>query len=263
MKKIEIINKVKDFIINNLNYEEIELFNYLYENIELIAKELNIDEEFIEDKIIDRDSSYYSKIVKEILNEGRIDITVIQKGSLFYLVKLDDINIKKKNKYYSKIEYILNNINDNSKGHIYEEFTLLFLKDIGFKICEHKRIYDGGLDIICSKNIDKVFSGIDIKLNLYGQVKFHKTKVSTHYVKQLIKDKLYKTIIEKNTLAECAITLFISHKGFTEKAKIYAKSNSIILLDTRDILYILFRENKYSSLNFIDREYMKVKTLER
>ena len=97
------------------------------------------------------------------------------------------------------------------------------------------------MDIVCSKSINNIFSDIEINFNLYWQVKFHKNKISTYYIKQILKDKLYKTIIEKNTLTDYGITIFISHKGFTEKAKKYAKIHNILLLDTKDILNIAFR----------------------
>lgn len=259
MKKSELINNVSKFIYDNFNQKQTELYDYLYENIEFMAKKFNIDEEFLEDKLVDRDSDYYKKLVKRILREGSLYITIEEKGPFYYIVKLNDINIEKINKYYTKIEYILNNDINNSKGYIYEEFTLLFLKDIGFNIYEHKKTGDGGLDIICNKNIDYILPGVNIQFNLYGQVKFHKDIVSTKYIKQLIKDKLYKVIIEKNSLTECHQTIFISHKGFSEKAKIYAKKNNLILLNTNDIISILLRENKGNSLKFIDKEYIKVK----
>ncbi len=261
MKKMRVINGIIEYIFNNLNYAEIELYNFLYENIESLSKELNITEDFIEDKLIDRESNYYIKIAQKIQNQKRLDISIIKKGPLFYLVRKDNENINQKKLYYNKIDEILNNISHNSKGYIYEEFVLLFLKDIGFTVCEYKKTDDGGLDIICSKNIDSLFTGINIKFNLYGQVKFHKTLVSTKYIKQLIKDKLFKTIIEKNTLSECEMMVFISHKGFSERAKSYANENRILLLDTRDILSIIFKQEKYNSLKYIDNEFIKMKAM--
>ena len=132
-----------------------------------LSKELNITEDFIEDKLIDRESNYYIKIAQKIQNQKRLDISIIKKGPLFYLVRKDNENINQKKLYYNKIDEILNNISHNSKGYIYEEFVLLFLKDIGFTVCEYKKTDDGGLDIICSKNIDSLFTGINIKFNLY------------------------------------------------------------------------------------------------
>ena len=36
MKKMRVINGIIEYIFNNLNYAEIELYNFLYENIEIL-----------------------------------------------------------------------------------------------------------------------------------------------------------------------------------------------------------------------------------
>ena len=50
MKKSELINNVSKFIYDNFNQKQTELYDYLYENIEFMAKKFNIDEEFLEEK---------------------------------------------------------------------------------------------------------------------------------------------------------------------------------------------------------------------
>lgn len=261
MNNYTIVKRVQKFIYDNFDGKEIELYDYLYENIESIAKEIGNNEEFLEYKLIDRDSECYLKLVEKIILEDRTDIRIEEKGPLYYIVRHTDINVLESRQYYKKINYILNNIDSFTKGHLYEKFILLFFIDIGFKISEHKKTSDGGLDIIAHKIVNDVISGVNIQFNLYGQVKFHKEVISLKYLKQLIKDKLYRILIENNKFMECQQAIFISHNGFTEKAKIYAKKNNMIILDTSDIIRIILSGDTKNSLEFINKKYEEIKSL--
>ena len=258
MKKSQILNKVKEYIYLNFNEQKKELYEYIYDNLQSISKWVDIDEDYLEEILVDRNSIYYNKLANKIINEKRRDITIIEKIPLYYIVKISDINIQEKKQYFNKIEYILNNSIDNSKGFIYQDFSLLFLQEVGFNIIEQKKTDDGGLDIIGDREY-MLSPIIPTKIHIYGQVKFYNKQVTLNQVKQFVKDKLYRVIIEKGSVTECQQGIFISHNGFSNTAIKYAKQNNIILLDTYDIITMLMGGSTMSkSLAFINEEYLKV-----
>ena len=67
MNNYTIVKRVQKFIYDNFDGKEIELYDYLYENIESIAKEIGKNEEFLEYKLIDRYSECYLKLVEKII----------------------------------------------------------------------------------------------------------------------------------------------------------------------------------------------------
>lgn len=253
MKKIELLNNVKDYVLTNFNGSEVELYNFLYKYIEEIGETISEDTEELEEILIDRNSSCYRKLANLIIKEDSIDITIKEVGTLYYLIKNDNDEIKE---IYDKIEFILNTVEENSKGYIFQEFSLLFLEENDIKIMQRKKVDDGGLDIVGYKQGDFIITGIEQRLYIYGQVKFYKGLVSTCYLKQLIKDKLYNVVKEKNAFEETETAIFISHKGFSNNAIKYAKANNIMLMDTVQIIKRILQLNKNAKcLEYINKAY--------
>lgn len=256
MKKLEFLNKVKDYVLSNFNEEEMELYNFLYKYIEEIGEIINEDTDEVEEKLIDRNSGLYRKLISIIIKSNSINVSIKREGTLYYLVKNNSDDIKE---IYNKIEFILNNVEENSKGYIFQEFALLFLEENDINITQRKKVDDGGLDIVGYKKGNFLIGGVEQKLFVYGQIKFFKELVSTYYLKKLIKDKLYKVLKEKNAFTETETTIFISHKGFSDNTRKYAKENNIILIDTVEIIRIVLKLNKNARcLTYIDKEYQKV-----
>lgn len=256
MKNLELLNNIKEYVSVNFDGSEVELYNFLYEHIEKIGEVIEEEVEELEEKLIDRNSYYYKKLANIITKSNPINIKVKEIGGLYYLSSNNGNEVKE---VYDKVDYILNNIGDNSKGYIFQEFALLFLEDNGIKITQRKKVNDGGLDIVGYKGGEFLISGIEQKIFVYGQIKFFKELVSTCYLKQLMKDKLYKLIKEDNKFTQTEATIFISHKGFSNNTKEYADKNNIILMDTVEIIKIILELDKNARcLAYIDKEYQKI-----
>lgn len=259
MKNLELLNNIKEYVSVNFDGSEVELYNFLYEHIEKIGEviEEEVEElEELEEKLIDRNSYYYKKLASIITKSNPINIKVKEIGGLYYLSPNNNDDVKE---VYDKVDYILNNVGDNSKGYIFQEFALLFLEDNGIKITQRKKVNDGGLDIVGYKCGNYLINGMEQKLFVYGQIKFFKELVPTCYLKQLIKDKLYKLINENNTFIQTEATIFISHKGFFNNTKEYAKKNNIILIDTVEIIKIILGRNKNAKcLSYLNKEYQRI-----
>ncbi len=250
--KINVISKIIEYIYINFSEDKIELYEYLYKNLEDICACFDLDADLFEEQIIDRSSKYYEKIARKIQKNNKSNIKIIEIKPFFYIETTAKINVTKKIYYLNKLDDILNNYKDNTKGFIYQDFILLFLKEAGINIIEQNRTCDGGLDIVGIKRIT-IIDNVDIDINIYGQVKFYNGVVTLNEIKQLVKDKIYRVLYEKNNIMECNQTMFISHKGFSNKAREFAESNNIILLDTDEIITQILNKNEMNlSLSFID-----------
>lgn len=252
MMKINVINKIIEYIYINFSEDKIELYEYLYKNLEDISNYINLDCELFEEEVVDRSSKYYEKIAKKIQKNNKSNVKIIEIEPYFYLEIITKIDVSEKKYYLNKLDNILNYYKDNTKGFIYEDFIFIFLKESGIDIIKQNRTCDGGLDIVGSKAIC-ITDNIHTTINLYGQVKFYNGIVTLSEVKKLLKDKMYRVLYEKNSLMECNQTIFISHKGFSNKAREFAEGNNIILLDTDEIItQIISTSHEKLALKFID-----------
>lgn len=249
---IYLINKIIEYIYMNFSEDRIELYQYLYNNSENISSHINLDCDLFEEKFVDRNSKYYKRIIQEIQKNNRGNIKIIEIKPYFYLENIIRIDAIEKINYFNKIENILNTYKDSSKGFIYQDFVLSFLKEHGMNIIQQSKTCDGGLDIIGTKEISIIDDLYEI-LNIYGQIKFYNGVVTLNEIKQLIKDKIYRVLYENNNIMECSKGMFISHKGFSNNAREFAKKNNIILLDTEEILTRIFVSKKKLSLKIIDK----------
>lgn len=233
--KAKEMDKVVEYIIRHCTNDKIELYDFIYKNIEAISKQVNIGEEIIEEDLLDRNSKDYLRLVDRLIKREHNLVKIKNIVPYYYLISESKVDIDVKKQYIKNIEKILKNNNDSRKGFIYQEFVIKFLKEQGIKILERRQTGDGGLDIVGYKNIE-LFSKNNIKINLYGQIKCYSEVVNTNEIKQLIKDKMYEIIIEKNSFNECKQSIFINHCGFSKSAREYAKKQDVILLDTDDIV---------------------------
>ncbi|MCI6693364.1 MAG: restriction endonuclease [Clostridium sp.] len=250
--KANVINKIIEYIYINFSEDKVELYEYLYNNLENIAKYVALDSDLLEEEVVDRNSKYYEKIAKNIQKNNKSNIKIVEIEPYFYLETIIKTNIIKKVNYLNKIDNILNKYKYNRKGFIYQDFVILFLKECGINIIEQNKTCDGGLDIVGTKTIS-IIDNINININIYGQVKFYNKVVTLNEIKQLVKDKIYRVLYEKNSIMECNQTIFISHKGFSNKAREFAENNNIIVLDTDEIItQILNKSEMKLSLKFID-----------
>lgn len=247
--KAKEIDKILEYIVRNCTDTKIELYEFIYKNIGVISKDLNIEEEFIEEELLDRNSKDYTRLIEKLLNRDHALVKIKEIVPYYYLVSENRIDIDVKKQYIKNIEKILKNNTDSKKGFIYQEFVLNFLKLQDIKILERRQTGDGGLDIVGYKNIE-LFSETNIKINLYGQIKCYSEVVNTKEIKQLIKDKMYEIIVEKNSFNECKQAIFINHCGFSKSAREYAKKQNVILLDTDDIVTAIV-ESKMNKIKII------------
>ena len=247
-----LIKKIIEYIYLNFSEDKIELYEYLYKNLEDIAKYIGLDCDLLEEKVVDRNSKYYEKVIKELEKNNSSSIKLIKIQPYFYLEINKEIDIVEKIKYFNKIDKILNTCENTGKGFMYQDFILAFLREHGISIVQQNKTHDGGLDIIGTKKIC-VIDNIYATLNIYGQIKFYNGVVTPNEIKQLVKDKIYRVLYEKNNIMECNKAMFISHKGFSNNAREFAKNNEIILLDTEEILTQIFISKKNLSLKIIDK----------
>lgn len=247
--KAKEIDKIVEYIVRNCIDSQIELYDFIYKNIEAISKQVNIDEELIEEELLDRNSKDYIRLVDKLIKREHNLVKIKRIVPYYYLISENKVNMDIKKQYIKNIEKVLKNNTDSRKGFIYQEFVLKFLKVQGIKILDRRQTGDGGLDIVGYKNIE-LFSRNNIKINLYGQIKCYSEVVNTNEVKQLIKDKMYEIIIEKNSFNECKQAIFINHCGFSKSAREYAKKQDIILLDTDDIVTAIIN-SKMNKNNYL------------
>lgn len=240
--KAKDIDKIVEYIVRYSMNSQIELYEFIYKNIEVISKELNIKEEIIEEDLLDRNSKDYMKLVDKLIKREHNFVKIKKITPYFYLVNENIIDIDVKKQYIKNIEKVLKNNSDSKKGFIYQEFVLEFLKLQNIEILERKQTGDGGLDIIGYKDMS-LFTNTNIRINIYGQIKCYNEVVNTTEIKQLVKDKMYEIIVEKNSFNECKQAIFINHYGFSKSAREYAKKQNILLLDTDDIVTAIINSN--------------------
>lgn len=193
--------------------------------------------------ILDRNSKEYLKLIDKLMKLQHKNLRIKEVTPYFYITSNNEINIELKEIYLDKLEERIKNFNNSSKGFFYQDFVLKFLQQQGIKILERKKTGDGGLDVIGYIDV-KIINGIESKVNIYGQIKCFSDIVRECELKQLIKDKMYEIINNKNSFNECSQGIFISHKGFNNSAKKYAIANNIILLDSDDIIIEIMNEKK-------------------
>lgn len=131
------------------------------------------------------------------------------------------------------------------------------MEDFGVECIIIRKSSDGGIDIIGSEKINILNNRIRTDIWIHGQVKCYSERVKPFELKQLVKDYIYMSI-ESNEMIKmkCKQLLFISHNGFTEKAKEYGNEHNIVLLDSQDLINMSLDNIKISkTLKYIEKIY--------
>ena len=115
--KINVINKIIEYIYINFSEDKTELYEYLYKNLENISQYVDLDCDLLEEEVIDRNSKYYERIAKKIQKDNKRNIKIVEIEPYFYLESVLKVNVIEKANYLNKIDNILNTYKDNTKGY--------------------------------------------------------------------------------------------------------------------------------------------------
>ena len=260
-----VIKGIAQYILDNCEEENIEVIDYLINEIDKISDIFSVDENTIEQSLIDRNSSQYKLLVNILQNKIFTDITKYDKYILnqspFYYVCLKKNNGKKllRKAYYKRLEYILNAKQDVERGYYYQDLVLIFMRDFGIMCPKRSKSNDGGVDLIGSEKNRMLGGYIELIINLYGQIKCYMYEVKPFEIKQFIKDCIYMSIENGEVLYNLSKKLFfISHKGFTDMAKEFCINHNIIFLDSEDLIKIAIDNETSNFLSEIDTEYTRL-----
>ncbi|BCZ46845.1 hypothetical protein psyc5s11_29120 [Clostridium gelidum] len=262
MRNKRVLNTIAEYIILNFNESKMECIDYLCERASEVSNLCEVDIDFIEEELIDRNSPAYTALIEIIKQKLKLDkmkqnLCIEEVYPFFYIKNIRSDYKEDENAYKEKLEYILKHEDESKKGYFYQELVVKVMEDLGVKCEVIKKSYDGGIDIIGEQNIGILNNNIIFPIEVYGQVKCYNNKVKPAEIKQLIKDEIYY-LMESNNILEikCIKLLFISHCGFTEKAKEYANNTQIILFDSEDLIGLLLKKRKSNNaFNYIEEKY--------
>ncbi|EJT5918386.1 restriction endonuclease [Clostridium perfringens] len=237
------LNEIIDYINYNLDCTNIELYEFLWNNYDNIIKKTSILIDDLEEILDSRSSDAYLELVDKLKMMKNKYIKIEEVIPYIYISLIDKIDINKKNKILNNIEVYFKKYNSPKKGFKYEDMIIDFLETQGINILERNKTNDGGLDIIGEKEVE-LLNDIKVRIFVYGQIKCHSNLITDSYLKILLKDYIYKTIVDNKILKECRQIIFISHLGFSKSAEAYAYKNNILLLTTEDIVRKLLKNKE-------------------
>lgn len=284
---IRIKRGILNYINNNFTGSKVELNEYLLDISNILVTEIcdkMLVEEFV-DNLCDNTSDVYEDLANALMKLtledefGEIKNVYIKYESPYYYVGNTEfgINSNKGNrkKYVEMLNYICS-LHENGKGKWYQDFCTLFLKDIGVTPKITKYCNDGGIDIVGTLEVDFRNKAANIifydEIYVLIQVKFYKCKLDASVVRNMIGNSILYTLnMPCNEIMignKPLYLIVISHDGFYQKTKEYAKENSVILLDSERIIDTLCNTNKMKdleSIKYLNDIYMnlsKRRTLE-
>lgn len=237
------LNEIIDYINYNLDCTNIELYEFLWNNYDNIIKKTSILIDDLEEILDSRSSDAYLELVDKLKMMKNKYIKIEEVIPYIYISLIDKIDINKKNKILNNIEVYFKKYNSPKKGFKYEDMIIDFLETQGINILERNKTNDGGLDIIGEKEVE-LLNDIKVRIFVYGQIKCHSNLITDSYLKILLKDYIYKTIVDNKILKECRQIIFINHLGFSKSAEAYAYKNNILLLTTEDIVRKLLKNKE-------------------
>lgn len=262
----QIGKKVLAFIQENFRFdEEIELAEFINDNIESILESCDIREEKRENFIDDfcyNSSSKFEVLAEELYNNNTDEFSRIniQLRDGFYYISLSDYarnsNCKLVDDCVAKLDALCISERQD-KGIKYEKFCQKWLQEYCDEVNLTPKSNDKGIDIIgkiCSKT---TFDDLmNIQIQLLVQVKLYKNKVDIPVMRHLIGDGIFLSF-ERN---ECSIfrptvLSVISHSGFSKKAMSFAKEYHILLLDSRKMISILEKKGhlrEFECINYLE-----------
>lgn len=147
-------------------------------------------------------------------------------------------------------------MSEKEKGDFYENFCTHFLRDIGVDCNTTSSSGDGGIDIIGKVTFDtgnKLFNHIlSTEAILLAQSKCYENKVDTPVIRKIIGDSLFYKFGQFDGPKNPLYLIVFSHKGFTDKAKQFAKENMVVTIDSETIIDIACNHSNIEQMACID-----------
>lgn len=258
--------KVLAFIQENFRFdEEIELSEFINDNIETILENCDIKEDktdiFIDDFCYNS-SSKFEELAEELYSNNTDEFSRIniQLRDGFYYISLSDYarnsDCKLVDKYIAKLDTLCIS-EKQDKGIKYEKFCQKWLQEYCDEVNLTPKSNDKGIDIvgkICAKTTFDELKRVQIQLLV--QVKLYKNKVDVPIMRHLIGDSIFLSFAKSEcSLFRPTVLSVISHNGFSKKAISFAKEHHIFLVDSRKMINVLEKKGhlkEFECINYLE-----------
>lgn len=257
------IKSIANYIFNNFSGPKVNLTDYIFSQLYNISISCNISIDTLEEAILTPNTSSFQQLIYYInyiinININKKNIGLIFENPIFYIYKLlkpsDSNSIKK---YSTMLDKIINN--KSLKGFFYEELIISILNKYGLDCKATPKTKDFGIDLISNSIVVNIGTSLNTNLCILGQIKCYNTLINKSQIIQFVKDVWYflnsSSILKNNNHLQL---IFISHKGFTDSAKVYSYENNIILLDSIDLLNLSLTSHNINILDYIEKEYESI-----
>ncbi len=255
------LKSIANYIFNNFSGSKVNLIDYIFLEIGNISISCNINISSLEESILTVTTSSFQQLIYYInykinINVNKKGIGLIFEKPIYYiytLIKATNNDLIKK--YSTMLDKIIST--KSLKGFFYEELVISILNSHGLYCEATPKTNDFGIDLISDSIVVKIGNILNANFRLIGQIKCYNTLINKCHIIQFVKDVLYvhntKSLFFKNN--NHIQLIFISHKGFTDSAKVYSHKNNIILLDSIDLLDLSLDSNNINILDYIEKEY--------